>query len=44
MIQGAWLHGVKETRVRLFNTKYGINVTQPNPACKDVVQVTNSVV
>lgn len=43
MIQGAWLHGVKETRVRLFN-KYGINVTQPNPACKDVVQVTNSVV
>ena len=44
MIKGAWLHGVKETRVvKLFNKYYyGINVTQPNPGafklcCKERV-------
>ena len=45
MIKGAWLHGVKETRVvKLFNKYYyGINVTQPNPGafklcCKERVR------
>ena len=39
MRKGARLHGVKETRViKLFN-EYGINVTQSNPPCKDVVEV-----